>query len=129
LRHEDGGAVEAAGAEVFEGLIGFLKRVAGGLCANADLGGEAEEIQCRYTMKTKIQCRGHSLALRVPKGLAQEAGFGEGDQVYLRADDDRIALERPRRRHYRLSDLLDGIAKRNRHDAVDFGGPVGAEVW
>ena len=41
-------------------------------------------------MKTKIQRWGNSLAVRIPKTLAQETTFDEGDEVDLRADEDRI---------------------------------------
>ena len=46
-------------------------------------------------MKTTIQRWGNSLAVRIPKALAQETAFGEGDEVDLRADEQRIVLERP----------------------------------
>ena len=81
------------------------------------------------SMKTTIQRWGNSLAVRIPKTLAQETAFGEGDEVDLRADEDRIVLERPQPRHYRLSDLLAGVTNANRHKPVDFGGPVNREAW
>jgi antitoxin MazE len=80
-------------------------------------------------MKTTIQRWGNSLAVRIPKTLAQETAFSEGDKVDLRADDDRIVLERPHPKHYRLSDLLAGVTKANRHAPVDFGPPAGREAW
>lgn len=80
-------------------------------------------------MRTTIQRWGNSLAVRIPKTLAQETAFDEGDEVDLRADDDRILLERPHPKHYRLSDLLAGITKTNRHDAIDSGDPVNREAW
>lgn len=80
-------------------------------------------------MKTTIQRWGNSLAVRIPKSLAQETAFDEGDEVNLRADDDRIVVERPQPKYYRLSDLLDGVTKANRHDSVDFGAPVNREAW
>ena len=80
-------------------------------------------------MKTTIQRWGNSLAVRIPKTLAQETAFDEGDEVDVRADEDRIVVERPQPANYRLSDLLAGITKTNRHDAVDFGRPLGREVW
>jgi antitoxin MazE len=80
-------------------------------------------------MRTTIQRWGNSLAVRIPKTLAQETAFGEGDEVDLRADDDRIVLERPQPTHYRLGDLLAGVTKANRHDAVEFGAPASREAW
>jgi antitoxin MazE len=87
-------------------------------------------------MKTTIQRWGNSLAVRIPKTLAQETAFDEGDEVDLRADDNRIVMERLEPKHYRLSDLLAGVTKANRHDAVanrhdavDSGPPVNREAW
>ena len=67
--------------------------------------------------------------MRIPKTLAQEIAFDEGDEVDIRADDDRIVVERPRPRHYRLNDLLAGVTEANRHAAIDFGAPVIREAW
>jgi antitoxin MazE len=80
-------------------------------------------------MKTTIQRWGNSLAVRIPKTLAQETTFDEGDEVDLRADEDRIVMERSRPKHYRLSDLLAGVTEANRHDVVEFGEPAGREAW
>ena len=86
-------------------------------------------IRRRYIMKTTIQQWGNSLAVRIPKALAQETALGIGDEVNLRADDDRIVVERPQPKHYRLSDLLAAVTKTNRHAGVDCGAPVGREEW
>ncbi len=80
-------------------------------------------------MKTTIQLWGNSLAVRIPKSLAQETALGKGDEVNLRADDDRIIVERPQPKHYRLSDLLAGVTKTNRHTETDCELPVGREEW
>jgi antitoxin MazE len=80
-------------------------------------------------VKTTIQRWGNSLAVRIPKTLAQETALGEGDEVDLRADDDRIVVERPQPKNYRLSDLLAGVTKSNRHSIIDSGEPIGRETW
>ena len=80
-------------------------------------------------MRTIIQQWGNSLAVRIPKALAQETALGKGDEVNLRADDDRIVVERPQPKHYRLSDLLAAVTKTNRHTETDSGLPVGRETW
>ena len=89
---------------------------------------------CRFDVdtpiKSTIQRWGKSLAVRIPKTLAQETAFDEGDVVDLRADDDRVVIERLRPTHYRLSDLLAGVTNANRHEAVDLapGEPGGLVV-
>lgn len=37
---------------------------------------------------------GNSLAIRIPKPLAEEAGLGEGDRVLMEAADGQIAVRR-----------------------------------
>lgn len=83
----------------------------------------------KYNVKTTIQRWGNSLAVRIPKLLAEETALGEGDEVTLLADEDRIVVERPQPHPLRLADLLDGVTKTNRHGAVDYGKPVGREAW
>jgi len=80
-------------------------------------------------MKTTIQRWGNSLAVRIPKTVALETTLGEGDEVDLRADEERIIVERPQRRSYRLGDLLAGVTKANRQTETDCGQPVGRESW
>lgn len=79
-------------------------------------------------MKTTIRRWGNSLAVRIPKSLAEETAIGEGDEVDVRADDDRIVVERPQPRYYRLGELLAGVTKANRHDSIDFGPSIGREA-
>jgi antitoxin component of MazEF toxin-antitoxin module len=67
--------------------------------------------------------------VRIPTTLAQETAGDEGEEVNVRADGDRIVVERPQPKSYRLRDLLAGVTKVNHHAAVDFGKPTGREIW
>lgn len=64
-------------------------------------------------MKTKISKWGNSVALRVPKGLAEDLGLVPGKVVDLQKDGTILAVETdPNRRKvpvYRLEDLLAQI--------------------
>lgn len=84
-------------------------------------------------MKTKAQKWGNSLAVRIPRGVAQEVGLKPDDSLTIEVRKGRIVLvpAKPSSRipHYRLEDLMKGAKKRNRHPEVDFGPPVGREVW
>ena len=51
---------------------------------------------------------GHSLALRIPKDIAQRAGLRDGSRVDITADGDRIIIS-PARPIYVLADLLKGM--------------------
>jgi len=81
-------------------------------------------------MKTKARKWGNSLAVRVPKGIAEQAGVTVDDTLDIEvADSGAIVLKPHRGRKYRLNDLLKGMTKENMHAAVDFGPPIGREVW
>lgn len=80
-------------------------------------------------MTTDVSRWGNSLAIRIPKALATEAGLTEGDTVSVEAAGDGSLVVRPARARYRLEDLVGAITRRNRHGESAWGGPVGRESW
>lgn len=63
-------------------------------------------------MKTRIAKWGNSLAVRLPKPLAEDLGLSPGREVELRQDGTRLTMETARRQkipRYRLEDLLSRI--------------------
>lgn len=88
-------------------------------------------------MKAAVARWGNSLALRLPRGLAEEVRLNEGAAVELTVRDGALVVT-PRRRRYRLDDLLAEMPRRKRgssgakgkkSDEVDWGAPVGEEIW
>jgi antitoxin MazE len=79
-------------------------------------------------MRTRIQKWGNSLAVRIPKPFADEAGFQQSTEVEvsLERGELRVAPVRPR---WELSQLLEKVTKRNRHAEVETGPLAGREVW
>ena len=71
---------------------------------------------------------GNSLAVRIPKALAEQTRIEEGSEVELSISDGALTI-RPMARTYRLDELLAQVTPRNRHDEVDWGEPQGKEVW
>jgi len=53
-----------------------------------------------------------SLALRIPRPVAERLGLGEGAAVDLSVEQDRLVV-RPRARQPSLEDLLDAITPEN----------------
>ena len=86
-------------------------------------------IHCRSRMTTQLSKWGHSLALRVPKAAVSSAGLKEGDKLSVTVDQDGALVIRAMRPKYDLEQLVAGITKKNRHAEVDWGKPVGKEVW
>ena len=80
-------------------------------------------------MKARIQKWGNSLALRIPKSFATHSKIEQGSVVDLSLDNGRMIVEPAKEQEYSLEELLAQVTKRNLHSEVDFGMPVGKEVW
>jgi antitoxin MazE len=81
-------------------------------------------------MFTKVQKWGNSLALRLPKALAEEADVHLDSAVEITVRDHTIVIVPVReKKRYDLDALLTGVKADNLHGETDFGGPVGKEVW
>ena len=80
-------------------------------------------------MMTTIQKWGNSLAVRIPKAVAQDIHLETGSSVNLTVREGRLLLEPKVKQVYRLGQLLKHVSKRNVHTEVDTGGPMGNEVW
>ncbi len=80
-------------------------------------------------MQATVQKWGNSLTLRIPKSFAQELGLEHDTPVELRVQDGRIVISPIRDPVYDLDELLSQITADNQHDEIDWGPPVGNEVW
>lgn len=79
-------------------------------------------------MKTTAQKWGNSLAVRVPKSIALQAGLKVKDALDIEVRKGTLVLRPHLRRVYRLEDLVKRMTPRNVHKELDFGGPVGRET-
>jgi antitoxin MazE len=80
------------------------------------------------TVKVQVVKWGNSHAVRLPKVVLEKAEMRDGDQLEIRVEKGRIALE-PAREKLTLRDLVERITPENLHDEQDWGKPVGREVW
>lgn len=79
-------------------------------------------------MRAKAQKWGNSLAVRIPKAVADQAGVREEDELEIEVVAQVIRLK-PRPRQLTLDQLLRGITRENLHGEADFGRPEGREAW
>jgi antitoxin MazE len=79
-------------------------------------------------MKTRVQRWGNSLAIRIPKLMAEEIQLAENTDVDLDLRDGALVVSRAQRKRYKLEDLLEGITPENHRGETDWGPPVGREV-
>ena len=80
-------------------------------------------------MKTRVKKWGNSAAIRIPAAVVQAMQLGLDDLVDVREESGRIVIEPVRQKSYDLNALLKRITAKNRHEAADFGPPLGKEVW
>jgi antitoxin MazE len=88
---------------------------------NVDTGGDE--------MRAKIQKWGNSLAVRIPKALAELVELSDGREVELSVEEGRMIVQPARKRRYTLEELVAGISDENRHDEIGTGPSVGNEAW
>ncbi len=77
-------------------------------------------------MKTQIARWGNSLAVRIPRAYAEQAGLAEGVPVEFVPEGQTLVL---RRRRYRLASLLKQVKPENLHGEIDWGPRAGRESW
>ncbi len=80
-------------------------------------------------MKATVKKWGNSAAVRIPASVMQATNLQLDDVVDVREEGGRIVIEPVRQKRYELDALLKGITSKNQHQAIDFGEPVGKEVW
>jgi antitoxin MazE len=80
-------------------------------------------------MRTRVQKWGNSLALRIPKSFAAEAGLHKEGPVDISVADGEIVIRPVTGSKPTLKQLLAGVTKENLHHEVDTGRAAGKEVW
>jgi antitoxin MazE len=80
-------------------------------------------------VETVIKKWGNSLALRIPKPLADEAGLEVDSAVDLLLEEGKLVIVPAVTPRYTLESLLADVTVENLHDEVDTGVAVGVETW
>ena len=79
-------------------------------------------------MSTNIAAWGSSLAIRLPKREAEQAGFTQGVLVDVCVEKHRLVVKKAKPR-YSLNELVTKITPENLHAETDTGPAVGNEYW
>lgn len=80
-------------------------------------------------METFVKRWGNSLAVRIPKVLAEEVGLYEDSPVELSLEEGRLVVMPIMETRYELETLLDQVTPQNLHREVDTGEAMGVEAW
>jgi antitoxin MazE len=82
-------------------------------------------------MRTMVSKWGNSLGLRIPRGIAEDAGLTDGSRVDLRVENGRLIAEpvaEPTAVES-LDALLAKVTGKNVHREQFIDAPRGREVW
>jgi antitoxin MazE len=80
-------------------------------------------------MKARVAKWGNSLAVRLPKPLAEKARLRVGEQVELEVAGPGWIEIRSRKSRSALEQLVAKITPENRHTETSWGDAVGKEIW
>jgi antitoxin MazE len=80
-------------------------------------------------MVAKIKKWGNSLALRIPKALAEEAGLTDNAVVEVKLKGGKLVISPPALADPTLEELLAQVTPETLHPETDWGPRVGAEEW
>lgn len=80
-------------------------------------------------METRVQRWGNSLAVRIPKPLADEVGLKDNSPVRLSLHDRQLVVIPVLKPAFSLEALLTQVTEINRHGEVPTGPAVGGEAW
>jgi antitoxin MazE len=80
-------------------------------------------------MHVRVQKWGNSLAVRIPKPLAEDAEVKEGTVLNLAVSEGKVVATPVQTKKTSLKQLLAKVTRKNLHAEVDFGPSVGREIW
>ena len=80
-------------------------------------------------MRGQVKKWGNSASVRIPAAVMAAAALTVDQAVDIREEDGRVVIEPFRGVDPTLDDLLAGMEPETFPEAVDFGRPVGGEVW
>ena len=69
---------------------------------------------------------GTSLAVRIPKPIAEQWGVHEGSAIEIASRGDQVVLSK---RSRSLVEMMTRVTPDNLHSELDTGPPVGNEGW
>ena len=90
--------------------------------------GMVEVTHSPESIRAQIVGWGNSQALRIPRVMLDALQIREGDEVEMIVENGRLTV-RPVHPKLTLEALVAAITPENCHKELDWGKPVGKEVW
>ena len=80
-------------------------------------------------MKSKVQKWGNSLAVRIPKVMADEMGIKQDSSIEMMVEEGVLQIAPDRGSQWMLDVLLASVTDENKHGEWDTGAAEGSEQW
>ena len=80
-------------------------------------------------MQVQVRKWGNSASVRIPASVMSAAALTVDQTVDIHVEDGRVVIEPVRPAAYSLDGLLAGMTVATFHEPVEFGAPVGEELW
>ncbi|MEE9306821.1 MAG: AbrB/MazE/SpoVT family DNA-binding domain-containing protein [Spirochaetia bacterium] len=80
-------------------------------------------------MKVKIQKWGNSLAVRIPKALAEQTNIKTNTTADMSVEGEVLIIRPVQNQQYSLQQLVAEISNKNIHHEVKTGITTGKEFW
>ncbi|MDR3295016.1 MAG: AbrB/MazE/SpoVT family DNA-binding domain-containing protein [Clostridiales Family XIII bacterium] len=77
----------------------------------------------------RLAAWGNSIALRIPKPILNQSEINENAIVTLEVTENKEIIIKQKYRHRTLEERFAGWDGNHEPELVDFGTPVGGEVW
>lgn len=90
--------------------------------------GMVEVNQLQESARVQVVGWGNSQAIRIPRAMLEALKISEGDEVELMIEGGRL-IAKPVTPELTLESLVSAITPENRYSELDWGKPVGKEVW
>jgi len=78
-------------------------------------------------MEAVVQKWGNSLGIRIPNLIVRELSLKNGSLVDINENGNEIIIKPVQK--YKLAEMLDEINEQNLHEEINWGKPVGKEIW
>lgn len=79
-------------------------------------------------MTTTIQKWGNSHGVRLPRALLDSVHWSVNEKISLEAQDGKLILARVQEKKG-IEELFEGFEGEYKAEELDWGAPVGEEVW
>lgn len=80
-------------------------------------------------MKVQVKKWGNSASVRIPASVMAAAALDIDQTVDVREENGRVVIEPVRSPTYNLDDLLAEMTPETFPEDLDFGPPIGREIW